>query len=153
MRISSIALALSIFLAVNGHPQSQVTFCELVRNPELYNGKEVTVRATYKYGFEWQMLYCLDCLDKGKAWLEIPSELDDASRKALKRAPKGAGTINLTVEGIFMSGSTYGHQNMYHYKFVARKISDVAVVIKGMKTLADEEEAEKLWACGGLHPK
>jgi hypothetical protein len=153
MRIPRAAFVLSFFLAVGGHSETKVTFCELVRNPELYNGKVVTVRATYKYGFEWQMLYCIDCLDKGKAWLEIPTDLDDASLKAMKQAPKEAGTVNLTLEGIFVSGSTYGHLNGYRYKFVARKISNVAVVIKGMKALAEEERAEKQWACGGSNPK
>ena len=33
-------------------PQSPVTFCDLVRNPEKYNGDEITVRTTYRYGFE-----------------------------------------------------------------------------------------------------
>src|SRR6266705_1777133 len=114
MRIpSAIVIVLGFFLSVSARPELQVTFCELVRNPELYDGKEATVRVTYKYGFEWQMLYCLDCLDKGKAWLEFPIDLDDASVNALKRAPKGAGTVNLTVHGVFMSGAHYGHENMY----------------------------------------
>jgi hypothetical protein len=130
-----------------------VSFCDLVRNPEKFNGREVTIRATYHYGFEWEQLYCLDCLDKGKAWLEISDDIDDASQKALRRTPKGAGIVNLTVSGIFMSGSTYGHLNGYRYKFVAKKISNVAVIIKGMKTLAEEKAAEKRWACGGTNPK
>jgi hypothetical protein len=69
MRITSsiVVIVLGFILSVSASPKPQVTFCELVSNPELYNGKVVTVRATYKYGFEWQMLYCLDCLDKGKA--------------------------------------------------------------------------------------
>jgi hypothetical protein len=62
-------------------PQPTLRFCDLVRNPAEYNGKTVTVRATYRYGFEWEELYCLDCLDKGKAWLEVPSDLDDASSR------------------------------------------------------------------------
>lgn len=119
----------------------------------MYNGKEVTVRATYKYGFEWHTLYCLDCLDKGKAWLELPVDLDGASVKALKRAPNGAGTVNLTVQGLFMSGAHYGQENMYRYKFVAHKVSNVVVVIRGMKPLEEEEKAEKRWACGGTNPK
>ena len=143
MRIpSAIVIVLGFFLSVSARPEPQVTFCELVRNPELYNGKEATVRATYKYGFEWQMLYCLDCLDNGKAWLELPIDLDDASVNALKRAPKGAGTVNLTVHGVFMSGAHYGHESMYRYKFVAHKVSNVVVVIKGMKTLEEEQQAE-----------
>jgi hypothetical protein len=75
--------------------QNQNSFCDLIKNPQLYSGKEVTVRATYKYGFEWQYLYCLGCIDDGKVWLEIADGLDDASVKALKQAPKGAGTIKV----------------------------------------------------------
>ena len=69
------------------NPQSPLTFCDLVRNPEKYNGEEITVRATYRYGFEWSQLYCLDCAKKGKAWLDT-GFLDDASARSLKRAPK-----------------------------------------------------------------
>jgi hypothetical protein len=134
-------------------PQPTLRFCDLVRNPAEYNGKTVTVRATYRYGFEWEELYCLDCLDKGKAWLEVPSDLDDASVKALRRGPKGAGIVNLTVQGIFISGGHFGHQNFYRYKFVAQRVADVAVVSKGMKSFAEERTAEQCYACGGTNPK
>src|SRR5215467_6711320 len=102
-----------------------VSFCELVSNPERYKGKEVTVRATYKYGFEWQVLYCLSCLDRGRVWLEIADDLDDASEKTLKRAPEGAGTVNLTVQGVLLSGGRYGHLNGYQYQFVAHRVRNV----------------------------
>lgn len=143
-----------VFVLTSGiHSQSPITFCDLVRNSEKYNGEEVSVRATYRYGYEWSQLYCLDCKDKGKTWLEIPVDLDDASARYLKRAPKGAGIVNLTVQGVFVSGGTFGHQNGYHYKIVAYKIRNVAVIQKGMKPPAEEERAEKRWACGGTDPK
>src|SRR5882762_3278488 len=143
MRIlSRILLILFLSESVAGS-DATITFCDLVRNPEKFNGKEVTIRATYHYGFEWSQLYCLDCLDKGRAWLEIPNDIDEGSEKALKRTPKDAGIVNLTVSGTFMSGSIYGHLNGYKYKVVAKKISNVAVIVKGMKTLAEEKEAEK----------
>jgi hypothetical protein len=87
-RSSMVRLALSIvFLLVagRGYSQDSVTFCDLVRNPDKYDGHEVSVRATYRYGFEWQELYCLDCKDKGKAWLEAPFDLDDAAIRPLRR--------------------------------------------------------------------
>ena len=149
----ALSLIICAVAAVGGHSETQVNFCDLVKNPQLYNGKEVTVRATYKYGFEWQFLYCLSCLDGGKAWLEIADDLDDASVKALKRAPKGAGTINLTVQGVFLSGRTYGHLNGYRYQLVAKRVSNIAVLIKGMKSPDEEKKAEQQWACGGANPK
>jgi hypothetical protein len=89
-----LSLIVCAVTAAGVQSETDVSFCELVKNPQLYNGKKVTVRATYKYGYEWQYLYCLTCLDRGKVWLEIPSDVDDASVKALKRTPKGAGTVN-----------------------------------------------------------
>jgi hypothetical protein len=136
-----------------GSSEPAQTFCDLLKNPEKYNGKEVTVRATWRYGFEWSQFYCLDCLDEGKAWLEVPSDLDDASMKALRRIPKGAGIVNITAQGVFMSDGHFGHLNGYPYKFVARKVSHVAVILSGMKKAAEEKEAEKQWACGGATPK
>lgn len=133
-------------------PQAQVSFCDLVRNPEKYNGQEIRVRATYRYGFEWSELYCLDCLDKGKAWL-APVAIDEAAERAFRRLPKGAGIVNLTVQGVFVSGDTYGHQNGYRYQITPDKITDVKVIQKGMKSRTQEEKAERQWACGGTNPK
>jgi hypothetical protein len=74
--------------------------------------------------------------------------------RPLRCAPKGAGIVNLTLQGVFVSGNHhFGHTDMYPYKFVVHKITDVAVVSKGMKPLAEGEKAEKQWACGGTDPK
>ncbi|HEX4538197.1 MAG TPA: hypothetical protein VH140_14695 [Candidatus Acidoferrum sp.] len=70
--------------------------------------KEVAVRATYKYGYEWSYLYCLSCMDKGRVWLEFPFELDASATKALKRGPKGAGTVNVTVQGTLSNAEIAG---------------------------------------------
>jgi hypothetical protein len=152
MKALSQALIVCL-LAAAVQSQASVSFCDLVRSPEKYDGKVVSIRATYRYGFEWQQLYCIDCLDRGKAWLEIPPDLDNTSDKALRRAPKGAGIVNLTVQGVFVSGGRLGHMNGCPYKFVVHKVRDVAVVLKGMRELAEEEKAEKQWACGGSNPK
>src|SRR5215470_16119243 len=89
----------------------RIDFCEVLAHPELYARKEVTVRATHRYGFEWSTLYCLNCPEKGRVWLDFSEDLDEASRDSLKAAPKGAGIINLTVTGSFSSGGGYGHLN------------------------------------------
>lgn len=143
-----------LFVSTGGIvPQPPVAFCDLVRNPEKYNGKEVIVRATYRYGFEWSQLYCLDCLDQDKAWLEMPVDSDNTTDRSLKKLPKGAGIVNLTVQGVFVSGGTFGHLNAYRYKIEAYKIKDVAVLQNGMKPPEEEAKVEKRWACGGTHPK
>jgi hypothetical protein len=135
------------------HQQSSVTLCDLLRSPEKHNGEEVRVRATYRYGFEVSQLYCLDCADKGKVWLQIPTDLGNASERSLRKLPEGAGIVNLTVQGVFSSGETYGHENGYRYQIVADKISEVKVLQKGIKSRQEQETVEKRWGCGGTDPK
>jgi hypothetical protein len=106
MRTAS-SLILLMFLGVTTHAQTTVKFCDLLRNPEKYGDQQVNVRASFRFGFEWQQLYCLDCIDKGKAWLELPNDLDDESERAFKKMPKGAGIVNLTVVGVFHFGTSY----------------------------------------------
>jgi hypothetical protein len=152
MRGFSLALIVGL-LAATAHSQTIVPFCDVLRNPEKYKGKVVRVRATYRSGFEWSYLYCLDCRDRGRVWLDFSWDLDKASQKALKRAHKHDGLCNLTVEGTLASGGHYGHMGAYQYEFTANRVSDVMVVSKGMKSRAEEEAAERRWACGGSNPK
>src|SRR4051812_43393690 len=67
-----------------------VSYCDLIKNPELYDGKEVTFRGTYRYGFEWSELYCLQCRGIGKTWLEI-GNTTKKTQKILKRLPRNDG--------------------------------------------------------------
>lgn len=143
-----------MLLADRVQPQSSLTFCDLLRNPEKFNGQQVTIRATWRYGFEWSELYCLDCLDRGKAWLERSfSSLDDSSMRRLKRVPKGAGIVNLTIRGTFHAGDSYGHMNGYRYEIVADSVSNLVVLSKGAKSRDKEEKIERRCACGGTEPK
>src|SRR5215813_13785653 len=70
---SAFVLISLMFLSVATYAQTPAKFCDLLRNPEKYRDQRVKVRATFRYGFEWQQLYCLDCLDKGRAWLWLPT--------------------------------------------------------------------------------
>lgn len=114
----------------NNNPMT-VEYCALVRNPEKYDGKEVTVRATYRYGFEWEEMFCLDCRDKGKTWLEIDDdEVTAKSRKILKKFPKDAGTVNAVFTGTFESSKGPFGDGGYRFRFVLKSISQAEVVTK-----------------------
>jgi hypothetical protein len=150
-RLIIVATSL-LLLSGPGSPSTPVTFCDLLLTPDKYDRNHVTVRATWKYGFEWSRLYCLDCADKIKVWLEIPEDIDDSSGKALKRA-LSAGIVNVTVEGVFRGPGSFGHMSGYQYELIAEKVSNVAVVLKGLKGPDETTKAEKQWACGGTNPK
>jgi hypothetical protein len=152
MRLRLGAILAFLLFVPSSHSQDSVSFCDLFRNPAKYDGKEVIVRATWRYGFEWSQFYCIDCSTKEMTWLEISPDLDEESSRVLKHIPK-AGIVNITVKGVFQSKGHFGHLNGYPNQFIARKVSNAVVVSKHMKSLTDEENAEKRWACGGKNPR
>lgn len=108
-----------------------VEYCVLVKNPEKYDGKEVAVRATYRYGFEWQEIFCLDCRDVGKTWLEIDNEnITKKSKKILKELPKNDGTVNAVFTGIFQSSKGPFGDGGYRFRFVLKEINQATIVTK-----------------------
>jgi len=105
-------------------------YCDIVNDPIKFDGKPIIVWATYRYGFEVQELFCLECRDQGKAWLEFSDALDKKSRNALKKLPKREGTINAVFRGTFeASGGPYGHLE-YRFKFVVTEVRQPEVVSK-----------------------
>jgi hypothetical protein len=106
-----------------------VSFCQLVSKPELYNGKELVIQASYTHGYEWSVLHSPDCSDKGMVWLDLSRVRNNAAVKSLGPLTKPE-TVNLEVQGTFMSGGHYGHRNQYPHQIVAHKVSAVEVVQK-----------------------
>ena len=47
-----------------------VGLCELLSNYNEYEGQEVEVSASYRFGFEYSQLFCLKCV-KTKIWVEF----------------------------------------------------------------------------------
>lgn len=113
---------------VNKGRPTAVEYCVLLQNPDRYDGKEVTVHATYRYGFEWQEIFCLECRKLGKTWLEFDDDLTRQSRTELKKWPKDQGTINAVFIGTFSKG-TYGDGG-FRFQLRVKVISDSEVISK-----------------------
>jgi hypothetical protein len=127
-----------------------VSYCDLIKDPEKYDGREVSVHATYMYGFEWQEMLCLDCHYLGKTWLEFDDEFTSTLNAALRKAPKDTGTVNAVFSGVFRSsGGPYG-DGRYRFQFNVKSISDVKVVSKnGLSPDALPENARRK-VCGSV---
>jgi hypothetical protein len=138
-------------LMFGAHAESPIQFCDLLRNPSRYNGQRVRVRVTHRYVFEVSELFCLECSDKGRVWLDTTNIDDEASERAFRKMP-AAGIVNLTIEGVFMAEGHFGHTG-WPYQLKAEKIEGVKVLLNGRKPPEAEREIEKKWACGGAHPK
>ena len=112
--------------------QSLVAFCDLVSNPDKYNGKEITTRATYRYGFEWQEVFCLSCEGESKVWLEYSEDLTEKSKAALRKAPKDHGIINAVFTGTFRTSGPYGDGG-YRFELEVKGVKNVEVVSKDIR--------------------
>ena len=127
--MKSCILAL-LLLAIGGSAAAQkpeaaqeVPYCDLVKTPQAFAGKQVRVRAIYKYGFEIQRLDSPACCPErgAKIWVEIDSGLGGDSLKLFRKFPKGMGLVLATFEGKFESGGPYGDGG-YRLKFTVDKI-------------------------------
>ena len=100
-----------------------VEFCDLIHNPKLYDRKEVRVTAIYRLGYEWQDLYCLNCLSaENMALLEFDADFDSCTKRSVKRNLDSVeGTFAVTLIGtLFDSGDRYGYKGAYRFKFLAK---------------------------------
>jgi hypothetical protein len=93
---------------------ASVTVCEAIARGSRPQHPEATIRGTYRYGFEWQELYCLGCYPEGRIWVEWRG--DARVKNMLERLPKHAGTANVLVTGRFVTGGRYGHMGAYQAK-------------------------------------
>jgi hypothetical protein len=93
--------------SLNAAPQAEtVTYCQLLKSPNAYDGKLIRITGVYRYSFETQRLFpsrCCEDLDP-KMWVAL-GELDRKSRKLVHRFPEGTGM----VLGTFVGRLDYGH--------------------------------------------
>lgn len=105
-----------------------VAYCDLIHNPENYDGKIIRINATYRSGFEWAELYCLNCWDMAhRTWVDFEGELCRKSKKINHN-----GTMNVQVVGKFfgIGRMGYGHMNAYRYKFIVHCIEEYKLIWK-----------------------
>lgn len=126
----------------------EVAYCDLVHDPARYDGKRVTVSASYRYGFEWQELYCLTCQGAGRTWLEFPQDPPPEMKRAFKGTPKGQGTLNATFRGVFQAKPGSFGDGGYKFRLVLEDLSAVKVVSRsgGVPEVLIETERRRL--CG-----
>lgn len=147
--ISALSILWAIPLAQQG-PQ-RVDFCDLLNQPESFDGRIVTLRASYRYGFEWQELFCYSCRGAPKVWLEFQDDLPKAAERALKRMPTHAGTVNATFTGVFRGQESAYGDGGYKYQLEVCDLSDVVTVSKSLVApeMLPEAEKKRLWHCTG----
>jgi hypothetical protein len=97
-----------------------VGYCELIRNPDRYNGKRVRISAVYRYGYEWSELYCLECATESKTWVEFTDSFSSSAKESIRKKLDDNGfkgrTLLVTMVGKFDAGGGYGHMGAYRLR-------------------------------------
>lgn len=107
-----------------------VSYCELVHHAKEYDGKSVAVAAAYRYGFEWQEMFCMKCRNSGKTWLEFETETASAVRRTLHKAPQHQGTLNATFYGTFRGTKGPYGDGGYAFRFDVKSVKAVEIISK-----------------------
>jgi hypothetical protein len=114
-----------------------VSFCELIQNPELYNGKEVRFRAQYLSEFEASAFGDSNCTTKGKqTWVEFDRESIKASTKpelyrkveeqVFRCGDNYWCVTEMLVTGVFHADDKgYGHLFQYRFMVTVKNIEEI----------------------------
>jgi len=117
-------------------PAPSVELCYVLRNSEFYDGKQITIKATYRKTPNSSQLYCMACADWGDVWmrevLPKPGEGSQGIRELndLLNARKSGITVNGVFTGVFRGPSTYGFLGAYTYQIEVREVRDVEVLFR-----------------------
>ena len=108
-----------------------VGYCDLMRSAEQYKGKLVRVSAVYRYGFEWSELYCLECENAARTWVDFDESFQSSTKSSLRKkigyhGPQGR-TVMVTFVGKFEYG-TYGHMGAYAYRLLINRLEKAEVI-------------------------
>jgi hypothetical protein len=111
-----------------------VTFCDLVKNPTLYEGKEVRTKVVYRHGGEeLAEFYCAECLDAGRVSAGFDDSFDSNTTKEIARKLEGEHTLSLVVVGRFYGSSKwYGHFSKYRFLFKMSRVEKAKVLLKSI---------------------
>ncbi len=117
----------------NDRESATVTYCDLIRNPERYKGKLVRVSAIYRYGYEWSELYCLECMNEGRTWVEFDESYVSSTKASIRKKIGGNGfkgrTVRVLMVGRFASGGAYGHMGAYRFRFLVSRLEKADVIL------------------------
>lgn len=115
-------------------PPARVELCKVLRNSEFYEGKQITVRATFRLGRKERQLFCMACLDEGRVWMReiLPSggEIAPGLKKLndlMQENEKGI-TVNGIFTGTFLGPGVYGRLGAFTYQINVQEVRDIEVI-------------------------
>jgi hypothetical protein len=115
-------------------PPARVELCEVLRNSEFYEGKQITVRATFRLGRKERQLFCMACIDEGRVWMREILPAGGEIAPGLKRFNdliqenyKGI-TLNGIFTGTFRGPGVYGRLGAFTYQIDVQEVREIEVI-------------------------
>lgn len=162
MKLSFLIILFSLAsVVVSGQSENRIDmpntkdvteFCDLIRDASKHVGREVKVRATYRYAFEHSEIYCLGCTDD-RVWVEFDSSFKKRTKYKLRERIGDNGfqgrTVNVVAIGKLITGEGYGHFGVYPFKFVISSLVEAEIVSQKGTAIEALEPTEKAKVCDG----
>lgn len=134
-------------------PPLRVNLCEVLRNSEFYEGKPITVRATFRLGRKQSQLFCMACMDEGRVWMReiLPSggEIAPGLKKLndlIQENEKGI-TVNGVFTGTFRGPGVYGRLGAFTYQIEVQEVREIEVIYNAGPDPEDLPKEIKEKAC------
>lgn len=128
-----LAGASSARTAARDEERAAVSYCELMRNVEKYDGKRIRVFAVYRYGFEWSELYCPACLNKARIWVDLDESFVSSTKPSVRKRIGEHGfkgrTVKVVMVGRFDAGGGYGHLGAYRFRLLVSRLEKADVIL------------------------
>jgi hypothetical protein len=112
----------------------RLELCEVLRNSEFYDRKQVTVRATLRLGRKQSQLFCMACIDGGRVWMRelLPSsgEVAPGLKKLndlILENEKGI-TVNGIFTGTFRGPGQYGQLGAFTYQIDVQEVREIEAI-------------------------
>src|SRR5215472_10155778 len=130
-----------------------VELCEVLRDSEFYNGKQITVRATFRLGRKQSQLFCMACIDGGWVWMRevLPASGEIApGLKALndliQENEKGI-MVNGVFTGTFRGPGVYGRLGAFTYQIDVQEVREIELISHAGPDPEDLSAAMKKKVC------
>jgi hypothetical protein len=136
--VGAMTAAVSLLMASKqSQPPPVMHLCDVLKETQQYDGKQITVRATYRSGVETSQLFCLACIDRGRVWMrellprdgEISSGVKKLNELVYEARP--GITVNGIFTGIFRGPGQYGYLGASTYQIEVQEVRDVELIYHG----------------------
>lgn len=139
-------------VATGNVPITDISFCELVQNPQRFDQKTIRVAAVYRYGQYWNELFCPGCKRDDRISFEIGADFESKTRKKLRKRIKHSDrgrTLNVLVVGKFVGSGNFGHRGALRFALIVDSIEDAQIILEDSPYLLPDELVPKAFCrCG-----